>query len=348
MKTKVIQVGNIAIGGDNPVSIQTMWDRPVNVVDSNLIERLNDIQNAGCDIIRFAVPTIDDVTIVGDIASKISMPVVADIHFDYKIALEAMDQPIAKIRINPGNIGTKWKVEEVVKKAVDKNIPLRIGINGGSLPSDLRKTDSIADALIIAAEREMEFLDSMNFSNFLVSLKSSNIDDAYKANKMFSEKYDNPIHLGITEAGSLIPAVVKSSIYLHKVLSEGIGNTLRISISDDPLKEIYAANEILSALKLNKRERVELISCPRCGRASFDTHEFNNLIQKKLTSVRKNISVAIMGCTVNGPEEAKHADLGITGSGNSILIFKHGKILRKVTKDEALEAFSWEIDHFED
>ncbi|QEN05847.1 flavodoxin-dependent (E)-4-hydroxy-3-methylbut-2-enyl-diphosphate synthase [Thiospirochaeta perfilievii] len=347
MKTKEIKVGNVLIGGDNPVSIQTMWDRPITVVDNKLIDKLNDIQAAGCDIIRFAVPKIEDAKIIGDIASKISMPVVADIHFDYKIALKCMDYPISKIRINPGNIGTKWKVEEVLKKAVDKNIPLRIGINGGSLPSDLRENDNLSKALITAAEREMEFLDKHNFDNFLVSLKASNIDDAYRANKAFSKKYNNPIHLGITEAGSLIPAVVKSSIYLYKLLSEGIGDTLRISISDDPLKEIYAANEILSALKLNKRERVELISCPKCGRASFDTHEFNNLIQKKLSTVNKSITVAIMGCTVNGPQEAKHADLGITGSGNSILIFKHGEIIRKVTKDEALEAFTQEIDNFE-
>lgn len=347
MKTKEIKVGNVLIGGDNPVSIQTMWDRPITVVDNKLIDKLNDIQAAGCDIIRFAVPKIEDGKIIGDIASKISMPVVADIHFDYKIALKCMDYPISKIRINPGNIGTKWKVEEVLKKAVDKNIPLRIGINGGSLPSDLRENDNLSKALITAAEREMEFLDKHNFDNFLVSLKASNIDDAYRANKAFSQKYNNPIHLGITEAGSLIPAVVKSSIYLYKLLSEGIGDTLRISISDDPLKEIYAANEILSALKLNKRERVELISCPKCGRASFDTHEFNNLIQKKLSTVNKSITVAIMGCTVNGPQEAKHADLGITGSGNSILIFKHGEIIRKVTKDEALEAFTQEIDNFE-
>lgn len=347
MKTKVINVGKIAIGGDNPISIQTMWDKPITKVDESLIQRFNDIEDAGCDIIRFAVPEIKDASIIGDIASNISMPVVADIHFDYKIALECMDYPIAKIRINPGNIGAKWKVEEVIKKATDKNIPIRIGINGGSLPSDLRKGTDISQSLIIAAERQMALLDELNFSNFLVSLKASNIEDAYKANKAFSLKYNNPLHLGITEAGSLIPAVVKSSIYLHKVLSEGIGDTIRISISDDPLKEIYAANEILSALKLNKRERVELISCPKCGRASFDTHEFNKLINKKLTTVKKDISVAIMGCTVNGPEEAKHADLGITGSGNTILIFKHGEIIRKVTKDEALSAFIQEIDSFE-
>lgn len=347
MKTKVVNVGNVPIGGDSPVSIQTMWDKPVIRVDNELITMFNDISDAGCDIIRFAVPDISDVPIIGDIAGRIKMPVVADIHFDYKIALECMEYPISKIRINPGNIGAKWKAVEVIKKAADKNIPIRIGINGGSLPSDLRKNSDIAESLIIAAERQMELLDSLNFSNFLVSLKASNIENAYRANKAFSEKYHNPIHLGITEAGSLIPAIVKSSIYLYRVLSEGIGDTVRISISDDPLKEIYAANEILSALKLNKRERVELISCPKCGRASFDTHEFNKLINKKLTTVNKNISVAIMGCTVNGPEEAKHADLGITGSGNSILIFKHGKIIRKVTKDEALTAFIEEIDRFD-
>lgn len=347
MKTKIINVGNIAIGGGNPISIQTMWDKPILDINDKLINHFNDMQNAGCDIIRFAVPELNDVSIIGSIAKKIKMPVVADIHFDYKIALECMNYPIAKIRINPGNIGAKWKVEEVIKKAKDKNIPIRIGINGGSLPSDLRNGLDISESLIIAAERQMELLDSLNFGNFIVSLKSSNIENCYKANKAFSLKYNNPLHLGITEAGPLIPSVVKSSIFLHKLLSEGIGDTIRISISDDPLKEIYAANEILSALNLNKRERIELISCPKCARASFDTHEFNKLINKKLSTVKKSISVAIMGCTVNGPEEAKHADLGITGSGNTILIFKHGKIIKKVTKDEALSAFIKEIDQFE-
>ncbi|OQY36405.1 MAG: 4-hydroxy-3-methylbut-2-en-1-yl diphosphate synthase [Spirochaetaceae bacterium 4572_7] len=347
MKTKIINVGKVKVGGGNPVSIQTMWDKPIKEVTTELITQLNDIESAGCDIIRFALPTLDDVKIIGDISKKITMPVVADIHYDYKIALECMDYPISKIRINPGNIGAQWKIEEVVQKAKDKGIPLRIGINGGSLPTDLREEKDIATALVKSAERQMALLDSLNFSNFLVSLKASNIDDAYNANKQFSLKYDNPLHLGITEAGSLVPAVVKSSIFLYKVLSEGIGDTVRISISDDPLKEIYAANQILSALKLNKRDRVELISCPKCGRASFDTHEFNKLVHKKLSTLNKNISVAIMGCTVNGPEEARHADLGITGSGNTILIFKKGEIIRKVSKEEALDAFLEEVDKYE-
>ncbi len=347
MRTKVINVGNIQIGGGNPISIQTMWDEPVKTVDKDLINRLNDIQSVGCDIIRFAVPTINDVPVIGEIAKKITMPVVADIHFDYKIALECMNYPIAKIRINPGNIGARWKVEEVLKKATDKNIPIRVGINGGSLPSDLRSYSNLSQALVTAAEREMEFFDSVNFNNFLVSLKASNIEDGYLANKVFSQKYNTPLHLGITEAGSLIPSVVKSSLFLYRLLSEGIGDTIRISISDNPLKEIYAANEILSALKLNKRERVNLISCPKCGRSTFDTHEFTTLVQKKLATVNKNISVAVMGCTVNGPQEAKHADLGITGSGNTILIFKSGEIIKRVTKEEALDVFIQEIDNFE-
>lgn len=347
MQTRTVNVGNIKIGGGNPVSVQTMWDRPIKKIDDLLINRLNEIEAAGCDIIRFAVPAMEDVEVIGSIAEKIKMPVVADIHFDYKIALKCMDTQIAKIRINPGNIGPKWKVEEVVKKALDKNIPIRIGINGGSLPSDLRHEESIAAALVKAAERQMSLLDELNFNNFIVSLKASNIEDAFEANRIFSSKYSNPLHLGITEAGSLIPAVVKSSIYLYKTLSQGIGDTVRISISDDPIKEIYTANEILSALKLNKRERVELVSCPKCARATFDTHEFNRLVEKKLREINKDITVAIMGCTVNGPEEAKHADLGITGSGNKILIFKKGEILKKVTKDEALEAFLKEVEDFE-
>ena len=343
-KIREIQIGNVYLGGDHPVTVQTMWDKPINEVSNELISSINRLATYGCQIIRFAAPTIESVALLGDISNRITMPLVADIHFDYKIALQCMDYDIPKIRINPGNIGASWKVEEVVRKANDTGTVIRIGANGGSLPKELKKSENRAEAIVKAAEDQLEFLEKLNFKNIVVSLKSSDIDENYQANKEFSSRHDYPMHLGITEAGPLIPSVVKSSIGLSKLLEEGIGNTIRISISDDPLKEVISGNEILSALNMNKTKRINLISCPKCGRSSFDTHTFTQEIQDYLYSVDKDISVAIMGCMVNGPGESSHADIGISGVGNSIAIFKKGEIIRRETSCSAKEAFIEEIN----
>lgn len=343
-KIKEIKIGTVYMGGDHPVSVQTMWDKPIDKVTEELIQSINKLEKFGCQIIRFAVPTIDSVPLLGEISGKINMPVVADIHFDYKIALKCMDFSIPKIRINPGNIGASWKVEEVVRKAKDTGTVIRVGANGGSLPKELKKAENRAEAIVQAAEDQLEFLEKLNFHDIVVSLKSSDINENYYANAEFYSRHDYPLHLGITEAGPLIPSVVKSSIGLSRLLEKGIGNTIRISISDDPLKEVIAANEILSALKLNSSKRVDLISCPKCGRSTFDTHTFTEEIQEYLYSVDKDISVAIMGCLVNGPGEASHADLGISGVGNSIAIFKKGEIIRRETICTAKDAFIEEIE----
>ena len=343
-KIKDIKVGNVHLGGDHPIAVQTMWDKKIETVNDELILALNKLERIGCHIIRFAAPTIESAAILGEIAEKIHMPVVADIHFDYKIAMECMNYPIPKIRINPGNIGASWKVEEVVRKAEDTGTVLRIGANGGSLPKELKNSENRAEAIVKEAEDQLEFLEKLNFFNTVVSLKSSDISENYYANSEFFSRHDYPLHLGITEAGPLIPSVVKSSIGLSRLLEKGIGSTIRISISDDPLKEVIAANEILSALNINSAKRVDLISCPKCGRSSFDTHSFTTEIQDYLYSVDKDISVAIMGCMVNGPGEASHADLGISGVGNSIAIFKKGEIIRRETTCTAKEAFIEEIE----
>ncbi|WP_184744424.1 flavodoxin-dependent (E)-4-hydroxy-3-methylbut-2-enyl-diphosphate synthase [Spirochaeta isovalerica] len=343
-KTREIAIGNIKLGGDNPVLVQTMWDKAVEKVDSELISELNRLQVYGNRLIRFAAPTLESVPLLGEIAGRITMPVVADIHFDYKIALACMDQGLPKIRINPGNIGASWKVEEVVKKAADTGTVIRIGANGGSLPKSLKHMDNRAEALVLAAEEQLNFLESLGFENVIVSLKSSDIEENYEANSLFASRHDYPLHLGITEAGPLIPSIVKSSIGLSRLLEKGIGSTIRISISDSPLKEVIAGNEILSVLGLNSQARVNLISCPKCGRSSFDTHSFTEEIQDYLYSVDKDISVAVMGCMVNGPGEASHADIGISGVGNSIAIFKKGEIIRRETACTAKEAFIEEIE----
>nr|MDA3811737.1 (E)-4-hydroxy-3-methylbut-2-enyl-diphosphate synthase [Spirochaetaceae bacterium] len=324
--------------------VQTMWDKPVEAVTVELISSINKLETMGCRIIRFAVPDIESATVLGELADRISMPLVADIHFDYKIALKCMDFNIPKIRINPGNIGASWKVKEVVQKAKDTGTVIRIGANGGSLPKDLKNIKNRAEAIVRAAEDQLEFLEKLNFHNIVVSLKSSDINENYYANSEFYSRHDYPLHLGITEAGPLIPAIVKSSIGLSKLLEKGIGNTIRISISDDPLKEVIAANELLSVLKMNSTKRINLISCPKCGRSSFDTHRFTEEIQEYLYSVDKEISVAVMGCMVNGPGESSHADLGISGVGNSIAIFKKGEIIRRETACTAKEAFIEEIE----
>jgi (E)-4-hydroxy-3-methylbut-2-enyl-diphosphate synthase len=343
-KIRHIQIGNIHLGGAHPVAVQTMWDKAVDVVTDDLITSINKLEKFGCQLIRFAAPTIESVPLLGEIAEKINMPLVADIHFDYKIALYCMDYDIPKIRINPGNIGASWKVEEVIRKAKDRGTVIRIGANGGSLPKELKKAENRAEAIVKAAEDQLEFLEKLNFHNIVVSLKSSDIIENYYANAEFYSRHDYPLHLGITEAGPLIPSVVKSSIGLSRLLEKGIGNTMRISISDDPLKEVIAANEILSALKLNSSKRVNLISCPKCGRSTFDTHKFTQEIQVYLYSVDKEISVAIMGCLVNGPGESSHADLGISGVGDSIAIFKKGEIIRRETICTAKDAFIEEIE----
>jgi (E)-4-hydroxy-3-methylbut-2-enyl-diphosphate synthase len=344
MKTREIAVGNVKLGGDNPVVVQTMWDKHIKKVDNELIAHLNKLQVYGSRLIRFAAPDLDSVPLLKEIGSRISMPVVADIHFDYKIALACIDAGIPKIRLNPGNIGADWKVEEVVRKAADNGTVIRVGANGGSLPKALKHRKDRGEALVLAAEEQLELLERLNFYNTVVSMKSSDLDENFEANSIFASRHDYPLHLGITEAGPLIPSIVKSSIGLSRLLEKGIGSTIRISISDDPLKEVMAGNEILSALNMNSRPRVNLISCPKCGRSSFDTHSFTEEIQDYLFSVDKNISVAIMGCMVNGPGEASHADIGISGVGNSIAIFKEGEIIRRETACTAKDAFIEEIE----
>jgi (E)-4-hydroxy-3-methylbut-2-enyl-diphosphate synthase len=280
------------------------------------------------------------------------MPLVADIHFDYKIALRCMEYPIAKIRINPGNIGSRDRVEQVVSKADSQQIPIRIGVNAGSLPQDLRervesKTMTRAEALVTTAERELAVFEELNFHDVLVSMKSSSIKETIEANEILASRTDVPLHLGITEAGPLIPGVVRSSIAFHALLRQGIGATLRVSLSDTMENEVIAGREILGSVAEStgkKSSGVTIISCPRCGRAGFDTHGFTEKWKDYLYKLDKTITVAIMGCPVNGPGESKHADLGITGAGDKVLIFKHGEIIRNINTEDADTAFKEEVD----
>jgi len=348
--TKSVKVGNLLMGGEWPVSVQTMWKDPLPVFSGpddprllSVIEKMSDLKRLGCSIIRFAVPDISAAESLGLLAGRSPLPIVADIHFDWRIALRCMDFPVAKIRINPGNIGAEWKVREVAVKAMDKGIPIRIGINGGSLPKDLVQEHDTVEAALMAAEREIEVLESMRFGDIVVSLKMNEPDEVIRANEAFAARYPYPLHLGVTEAGPLVAGIVRNTAALVPLLKKGIGATIRVSLSDSMEQEVIAGKEILGCAGKSARG-VRIVSCPRCGRASFDTHAFTSRWMHRLYGIDIDISVAVMGCVVNGPGEARHADLGITGAGNSVLIFKHGEIIRKIDVRDADTAFQEELE----
>jgi (E)-4-hydroxy-3-methylbut-2-enyl-diphosphate synthase len=347
------------VGGGYPVSIQTMWkDRLLRAdlagaAGDRIAARIEKLSSLGCSVLRFAVPDLEAAETLGELAGRVSMPLVADIHFDHEIALRCLDYPIAKIRINPGNIGSREKVEAVVKKASGRGVPIRIGVNGGSLPQDLRRGVeegrlSRAEALVRAAERELAVFDELGFTDVLVSMKASSIADTLESNRLFASRYDVPLHLGVTEAGPLIPGIVRNAVALHALLAEGVGATIRVSLSDTMESEVLAGREILGAVadstgRSQEGRGIVIVSCPRCGRNGFDTHEFTERWRDRLYALKKDATVAIMGCAVNGPGEARHADLGITGAGDKVVIFRHGQLVRTVSPAEADAAFEEEL-----
>jgi (E)-4-hydroxy-3-methylbut-2-enyl-diphosphate synthase len=333
-----VQIGNVSIGANNPIAIQTMWDRPINTIDDALISRINGLKKIGCDIIRFGAPRLGDVEILGQLAPKLLLPLVVDIHFDYKIALRALDFPIAKLRINPGNIGVEWKVAEVAKKAKDKGIPIRIGVNGGSLLPHLKVYPNRAEALVKSALDEVELLAKVGFDNIVISLKDSDPEHVDEAVRMLAKLCKYPLHLGITEAGTLIPAITQSAYYLGGLLKDGLGDTIRISISDRIEYEVMAARQLLSLLKIDERRMPKLISCPLCARNTFDTHKFAQKIEERLYSMSGDFTIAVMGCVVNGPGEASSAHLAITGAGKKVFVYRGEELI--FTGDSATaEAF---------
>jgi len=359
--TKVVKIGGfshikpVQIGGNFPIAVQTMWKNRFTFDDlDSAVKEITGLEKLGCALLRFAVPDVQSAEAVGELARKVSIPLVADIHFDHKIALRCMDFPIAKIRINPGNIGRKDKIKAVLEKAGAGGIPIRIGVNAGSLPQDLRKQVEsgmkTAEALVQAAERELAIFSDFGFDNYMVSMKASGIADTITANKILSQRTDAPLHIGVTEAGPLIAGVVRNTAALISLLAEGIGDTIRVSLSDSMENEIIAGREIINAAsELNgASERlnggVRIVSCPRCGRHGFDTHGFTARWMPKLHALNTDKTVAIMGCEVNGPEEAKHADLGITGAGDKVLIFKHGKVIKIIDAVDADNAFAEELN----
>jgi (E)-4-hydroxy-3-methylbut-2-enyl-diphosphate synthase len=345
--TRVVKVGKVIMGGGWPVSVQTMWKDPVPLPGSPAFEaalsRIRSLSALGCDVLRFAVPDMPSADALGSLASGSVLPLVADIHFDWRLALRCLDFPIAKIRINPGNIGASWKVAEVVAKAKGTGVPIRIGVNAGSLPEDLRDSDDRVGAIVEAAEREVAAFDELGFRDVVVSMKVSEVDATVEANRRFASRHDIPLHLGVTEAGPLIAGVARNTAALVPLLFDGIGSTIRVSLSDTMESEVLAGREILACAG-KAREGVSIVSCPRCGRASFDTHAFTARWAARLYSLPKTASVAVMGCVVNGLGEARHADLGITGAGNKVVIFRKGEIARTISPEEADTVFEEELE----
>lgn len=323
--SRVSNVRGVLIGGDNPVRVQTMYDDKISDVDpQGIVKRINDLSLMGCDLIRFSYVSSNDGENFRYIASHSPIPVVADIHFDYRLAMEAMDNGADKIRINPGNIGDKWKTKMVVEKALDMGKAIRIGLNTGSLPKHGKDDDKVKVMVDTALEYISDF-EAWGFYNTVVSLKSSDIDNTLRAARLFKEKSCYPFHLGVTEAGNAITSAVRSTWALGKLLEEGIGDTIRVSINGSIEDEVLCANEILRTLGL-KKGGVRIVACPRCGRHTFDSHGFLSKIQHRLLTINKDITVAVMGCSVNGPGEAHGADYAVTGNGRKIFLYNHGEL----------------------
>ena len=332
----VANVGTLAIGGDNPVRVQTMYDDSIKDTDPQLVvDRINTLAAMGCDLIRFSYVSSQDGENFRYITSRSPIPVVADIHFDYRLALEAMDNGAAKIRINPGNIGDKWKTKMVVQKALDYGKAIRIGLNTGSLPRHDKSVDDV-DLMVDTALEYISDFEAWGFRNTVVSLKSSDIEKTVKAARMFKERSDYPFHLGVTEAGNVITASVRSTWALGNLLKEGIGDTIRVSSNGSIEDEVLCANEILRTLGL-KKGGVRIVACPRCGRHTFDSQGFLSRIQNRLYTLDKDITVAVMGCSVNGPGEAHNADFAVTGNGRKIFLYVHGQLIETIEDEREAE-----------
>ena len=337
MNSKFIaHVRDIKIGGDESVKVQTMYDDKISGINPEIVvKRINDLSLMGCDLIRFSYVSKADGENFKYITSHSPIPVVADIHFDYKLALEAMDNGADKIRINPGNIGDKWKTKQVVEKARDTGKAIRIGLNTGSLPKH-GKDDDVVELMVNTALEYISDFEAWNFKNIVVSLKSSDIDNTMRAARLFKEKSGYPFHLGVTEAGNAITSAVRSTWALGNLLKEGIGDTIRVSINGSIEDEVLCANEILRTMGL-KKGGVRIVACPRCGRHTFDSHGFLSEIQHKLLTLNKDITVAVMGCSVNGPGEAHGADFAVCGNGRKIFVYSHGTLVSSLTSKEEAE-----------
>ena len=336
--SKQVQVGNLKIGGDAPISVQSMTNTDTRDVKSTL-KQIYNLAETGCEIIRLAVLNPDAAETIREIKKLSPLPIVSDIHFDYRLALKCIENGVDALRINPGNIGKEENVRKVVSLAKANNIPIRIGINGGSLEKDLETMQiPLAEKMVTSALRHIKILEDNDFDKIVISLKSSDVLTTIEAYRLMAKKVDYPLHVGVTEAGTFTGGIIKSSVGIGTLLSEGIGDTIRVSLTDSPIEEVKAGYSILKALGLRKRG-INFVSCPTCGRTQINLIELAKEVEKRLESLDKPLTIAVMGCAVNGPGEAKHADYGIAGGINEGYIFKKGEIIKRLPEEKLVDEF---------
>ena len=335
-KSKQLNIGNVKIGGDAPISVQSMCNTDTRDVNATL-KQIKEMADNGCELVRLAVLNQDAAEAIKEIVKKSPVPLIADIHFDYKLAIQCINNGINALRLNPGNIGKRENVEKVVKLAKQQQIPIRIGVNAGSLEKELQNLDiPLSEKMVISALGHIKILEDLDFDLIKVSLKSSDVLTTIEAYRMIAEKIPYPLHLGVTEAGTMRGGLIKSSVGLGTLLAEGIGDTIRVSLTENPVEEVSAGFDILKSLGLRERG-VNFVSCPTCGRTQIDLIGLAKKVEEKFKNLNKPITIATMGCAVNGPGEAKHADFGIAGGVNEGIIFKKGEIIAKVPEDQLLE-----------
>lgn len=347
--TRVINIGNVAIGGGNPIAIQSMTNTRTEDVSAT-VRQIADLEEAGCEIIRCAVPTMEAAKALADIKKQIHIPLVADIHFDYRLAIAAMENGADKIRINPGNIGSVDRIKAVVDAARLRNIPIRVGVNSGSLEKNLiEKYGGVtAEGIVESALDKVKIIENMDYDNLVISIKSSDVMMCVKAHELIAQKTDYPLHVGITESGTVLTGSIKSAIGLGLILSQGIGDTIRVSLTGEPVEEIKAARTILKTLGI-RRSGIEIVSCPTCGRTSIDLIGLAQKVEKLVTDYGNlNLKLAVMGCVVNGPGEAREADLGIAGGNGEGILIKKGEVIKKMPESELLDALKYELDNWKE
>lgn len=346
--TKIVKIGDRVIGGGNPILIQSMTNTKTEDVKAT-VDQIQALEKAGCDIIRCAVPTMEAAAALTEIKKQITIPLVADIHFDYKLAIAAIEAGADKIRINPGNIGSTDRVRAVVDAARERSIPIRVGVNSGSLEKEIVERDHgvTAAGIVESALRQTAVIEDMGYDNLVISIKSSDVLLCTEAHKLLAGRTDHPLHVGITEAGTLLSGNIKSAIGLGMILSQGIGDTIRVSLTGDPREEVKSAKLILRTLGLRKGG-IEVVSCPTCGRTKIDLIGLANQVESMVEDIPLDLKVAVMGCVVNGPGEAKEADIGIAGGKGEGLLIKKGEVVRKVPEDQLLLVLREELIHWND
>ena len=343
-KSKQISVGKLKMGGDAPISIQSMLNTPAEDFEKS-VEQAKRLETAGCEIIRAAIPNMESVKLIEHLKNAVSVPIVADIHFDYRLALEAVAAGVDKVRINPGNIGDEDRVRQVVQSCKQHNVPIRVGVNSGSLEKHIlaKYGHPTAQAMVDSALYHTSLIEKFDYDQIAISIKSSNVQTMIEAYRLAAQQCDYPLHLGVTEAGTARMGLIKSAVGIGSLLCDGIGDTIRVSLTDDPVNEVYAARDILKSIGLRK-EGITFLSCPTCGRTKIDLIGLAQQVEERLKDCKANLTVAVMGCAVNGPGEAREADIGIAGGDGCAILFQKGEVIRKIPEDQVVEELVREVE----